>query len=118
MRRAVAALAVVLFLASDARAQAPALRLDPAQAATALQAATAVQAEIASQSNYSASAVLALCMSQMAAAGNAPNQADIDEAARQYLTNAAAVAGVPSTGPAASFFENGAAVTAPPPGTI
>jgi hypothetical protein len=73
-----------------------------------------MQAEIAAQASFDTGYLLALYMTELAAAGAPPSQAEIDEAARQYLTNGAAVTGVPSTGPGAEYFRNGAAVTGVP----
>jgi hypothetical protein len=73
---------VVVLLSPDASAQVAAgqsSRLDP------------MQVEIAAQATYDTSYRLALCMTQLAAAGNAPSPADIEEAAHQYFTNGAAV---------------------------
>ncbi len=53
-------------------------------------------------------------MAALASAGMPPSPSDIDEATRQYLTNGAAVTGVPNQGPAAAYFQNGAAVTGVP----
>jgi hypothetical protein len=73
-----------------------------------------MQAGIAAQASFDTSYLLALYMTQLAAAGAPPSQADIDEAARQYLTNGAAVTCVPSAGPGADYFRNGAAVAGVP----
>lgn len=100
MRRTVAAIVLALAIESDARAQMAAARPAPA--------------EIAAQGAYSTSLVLALVMTQLAAAGRPPTQADIDEAARQYFTNGAAATGVPTAGPGLAYFQNGAAVTGVP----
>jgi hypothetical protein len=71
-------------------------------------------AEMAVQATFDTSYLLALYMAQLAAAGSAPSQADIDEATRQYFTNGAAATGVPISGPGAAYFTNGAAVTGVP----
>lgn len=106
MRRTLSAIVLVLLLAPDASAQ--------PIAAGQLARTGAMQAEIAAQASFDTSYLLALYMTQLAAAGAPPSQADIDEAATQYLTNGAAVTGVPSTGPGAEYFRNGAAVTGVP----
>jgi hypothetical protein len=101
MRRILAAMVLVLLLAPRAWAQGylrPQVQSAPAPA------------PIAGQASYDNAALLALYMSQLASAGRAPNQNDIDEAARQYLTNGAAVSTVPTSGPGAAYFQNGAAV--------
>jgi hypothetical protein len=102
MRRALAAIVLVLLLAPEASAQVSAGQ--PARIVP-------VQAEIAAQATFDTSYLLALYMTQLAAAGTAPSQTDIDEAARQYFTNGAAMTSVPSSGPGAAYFQNGAAVT-------
>ncbi len=71
--------------------------------------------ELGAQASFDTSYLIALYMTQLAAAGAAPTRADIDEAARQYLTNGAAATGVPASGPGAAYFTNGAAVTGVPP---
>ena len=106
MRRALSATVLVLLLAPDAAAQ-PVAAEQPARAVP-------MQAEIAAQAAFDTGYLLALYMTQLAAAGAPPSQADIDEAARQFLTNGAAVTGVPSTGPGAEYFRNGATVTGVP----
>jgi hypothetical protein len=73
-----------------------------------------LQAQTAVQASFDTSYLLALYMTQLAAAGVAPTQTDIDEAARQYFTNGAAVTSVPTSGPGAAYFTNGAAVTSVP----
>lgn len=70
------------------------------------------QSEMAAQATFETSSLLALYMTQLAAAGTAPNQADIDKAARQYFTNGAAVTSVPTSGPGAAYFHDGAEVLA------
>jgi hypothetical protein len=103
MRRALAAIAVLLLLAPQASAQVgPAARTLP------------TPGEIAAQASFDTSALLAAYMAQLAVAGNPPTQADIDEATRQYFTNGAAVTSVPSSGPGAEYFRNGAVVTSIP----
>jgi hypothetical protein len=106
MRGTISVIALVLVLAPDASAQpvvaGPSARMVP------------MDAEIAAQASFDTSYLLALYMTQLAAAGAPPSQADIDEAARQYLTNGAAVAGVPSSGPGAEYFRNGSAVAGVP----
>src|ERR1019366_9466210 len=72
------------------------------------------QPEIAAQATFDTGYLLALYMAQLAAAGTPPSQADIDEATRQYLTNGAAVTSVPTSGPGAAYFHNGAEVMAFP----
>jgi hypothetical protein len=104
MRRAIAAVALVLLFAPEAWAQ----RAGP-QARTA-----PIGPEIAAQASFDTGYVLALYMAQLAATGTPPSQADIDEAARLYFTNGAAVVGVPSSGPGAAYFRNGAQVMAYP----
>src|ERR1700722_6552937 len=106
MRRTLTAIALVLFLAPDAFAQSVAAEQPAPTMPT--------QAGMAVQASFDTSYLLALYMTQLAAAGAPPSQADIDAAARQYLTNGAAVTGVPGTGPDAEYFRNGAAVTAVP----
>jgi len=106
MRRALSAIVLVLLLAPDAWAQ--------PIAAGQLARTVPTQAEIAAQASFDTSYLLALYMTELAAAGAPPSQSDIDEAARQYLTNGAAVGGVPSTGPGAEYFRNGAAVSGVP----
>jgi hypothetical protein len=106
MRRALSAIALVLLLAPDASAQ--------PVAAEQLARTMPMQAETVAQASFDTGYLLALYMTQLAAAGAPPSQADIDEAARQYFTNGAAVTGVPSTGPGAEYFRNGAAVTGVP----
>lgn len=105
LRRPLAELILVLLLAPDAAAQVSAgqaVRLIP------------TQGEVAAQASFDTSYMLGLYMSQLAAEGAAPNQADIDEATRQYFTNGAGVTGVPGSGPGAAYFTNGAAVTSVP----
>jgi hypothetical protein len=70
------------------------------------------QAEIAAQASFDTSYLLWVYMTQLAAAGAAPTQADIDKATRQYFTNGAEVTGVPASGPGAAYFQKGAEVTA------
>jgi hypothetical protein len=105
MHRALAAVVLVLLLAPEASAQVAA-----GQPAPTVQ----TQAGIATQATFDTSYLLALYMTQLAATGAAPTQADINEAARQYLTNGAAVTNVPNSGPGAAYFQNGAAVTGVP----
>jgi hypothetical protein len=105
MRRTLSVIVLVLLLAPDASAQ---------PVAGQLARTVPMQAEIAAQASFDTGYLLALYMTQLAAAGAPPSQADIDEAARQYLTSGAAVAGVPTTGPGAEYFRNGAAVTGVP----
>ncbi len=62
-----------------------------------------------------ASYLLASYMAQLASAGTPPSQADIEQATQQYFTNGAAVYGVPASGPASAYFQNGAAAMAYPP---
>jgi hypothetical protein len=99
MRRALPAIVVLLLLASEASAQVAGGQ--PAQT-------------VATQATFDTSYLLAFYMTQLAAAGNAPTQADINEAARQYFTDGAAVTSVPTSGPGAAYFQNGAAVTGVP----
>ena len=106
MRRVLSAIVLLLLLAPDASAQ-------PIAAEQRVRTVP-MEAESAAQASFDTSYLLALYMTQLAAAGAAPSQADIDEAARQYLTNGAAVTGVPSTGPGAEYFRNGATVTGVP----
>ncbi|HXN34131.1 MAG TPA: hypothetical protein VN894_19845 [Polyangiaceae bacterium] len=108
MRRAVLPLVVALLFGPEASAQ--------VAAASSGQIARA-QAEVAGQVTFDTSYLLARYMTELALAGSAPSQADIDEAARQYFTNGAAVTGVPISGPGADYFRNGAEVMAyPAPG--
>ena len=65
--------------------------------------------QTSAQATYDNATMLALYMSQLASSGRAPNQSDINEAARQYFTNGAAVSTVPTSGPGAAYFQNGAA---------
>ena len=105
MRRPLAAIALFLLLAPQASAQ-----VGGGQAARTLP----TPAEIAARASLDTSALLAAYMARLAAAGNAPSQADIDEATRQYFTNGAAATSVPSSGPGAEYFRNGATVTGVP----
>ena len=103
MLRAIASVLVVLLLvAPTASAQVPPAPVAPTQAA------------IAAQASFDISYLLALYMTQLAASGNAPSQADIDEATRQYFSNGAAMTSIPSSGPGAAYFHEGAEVTAYP----
>jgi hypothetical protein len=68
------------------------------------------RAEVAVQASYDTSYLLELYMAQLASAGTPPSQADIDEAARKYFTDGASVTAVPSRGPAAAYFRDGAQV--------
>ncbi len=105
MRRFLAAVCLVLLRAPDAYAQfAPATPVRNAP----------TPAEIVAQATFDTSYLLAGYMMQLAAAGTPPTQADIEEAARQYLTNGAAVVGVPASGPRAAYFREGASVTSVP----
>jgi hypothetical protein len=104
MRRFLAALVAVLLLAPQASAQTAAT---PHPAPLPPPPAIAAQVGAASvETSY----LLALYMAELANAGTPPSQSDIDEATRQYLTNGAAVTGVPGSGPASAYFQNGAAV--------
>ncbi len=97
--------AIVLFLASQASAQVisgPPSRMAPPPG------------DMVAQTTFDTSYLLARYMTELAAAGVAPTQADIDEAARQYFTNGAEVTGVPGSGPGAAYFRNGAEVTGVP----
>jgi hypothetical protein len=94
---------LILLLAPEASAQ---------TAAAQPPRTVPIQAEVAAQASFETSYLLALYMTQLANAGTPPSQADIDEAVRQYLTNGAAVTGVPASGPAAAYFRNGADVLA------
>jgi hypothetical protein len=105
MRRSLAATILVLLLAPEASAQIAGGQ-PPRMVPT--------QAEIATQATFDTSYLLELYMTQLASAGAAPTQADIDEAARLYFTNGAAVTSVPTSGPGAAYFQNGAAVTGVP----
>ena len=105
MRRLLAALVLVLLVAPEAWAQ-----TSPENALRTLP----TQAEIAAQASLPTSYLLSLYMMQLASAGSPPSQSDIDEATRQYLTNGAAVTGVPTGGPGADYFRNGAQATAVP----
>jgi hypothetical protein len=105
MRRALAASVLVTLLAP----------LAFAQTATGQPVRTVpTQPEIAAQATFDTGYLLAFYMMQLAAAGAPPSQADIDEATRQYLTNGAAVTSVPTSGPGAAYFHNGAEVMAFP----
>ncbi len=76
--------------------------------------------EVATQASFDTGYLLSVYMAQLAAAGTPPTPADIEEAARLYLTNGAAVTGVPNSGPGTAYFQNGAGVTGVPtsgPGT-
>jgi hypothetical protein len=110
MRPAFAAMPVLCFLAVLLVVPAAWAQLVAGQSPSA--AATPV--EVPARASFDTSALLALYMAQLAAAGSAPSQADVDEAARQYFTNGAAVTGVPSSGPGAAYFHDGAAVTGVP----
>ena len=68
------------------------------------------------QATFDTGYALALYMERLAAAGSAPTQADIDEAARVYFTNGAAATGVPTSGPRAAYSKHGASVTPAPRG--
>jgi hypothetical protein len=105
MRRLLPAMAVLLLLAPRASAQMASPPQPPPVPAPA-----AIGARGAVETSY----LLAAYMTALANAGRAPTPSDIDEATRQYLTNGAAVTGVPSNGPVASYFQNGAAVTGAP----
>jgi hypothetical protein len=105
MRRALAAIVLVLLLAPEASAQVAA-GPPPPMAPT--------PAEIATQATFDTSNLLALYMTRLAATGAAPTQADINEATRQYFTNGATATSVPTSGPGAAYFQNGAAVTGVP----
>jgi hypothetical protein len=103
--RLLPAAVLILLLAPEASAQTGAaqpLRTVP------------TQPEIGAPASFETSYLLALYMTQLAIAGTPPSQADIDKATRQYLTNGAAVTGVPASGPGAAYFQNGAAVTGVP----
>jgi hypothetical protein len=101
MRRFLAAI-LVIFLASMASEQ-----LAAGQARMA-----PTQAEIAAQASFDTSYLLWAYMTQLAAAGAAPTQADIDKATQRYFTNGAEITSVPTSGPGAAYFQNGAEVTA------
>ncbi len=105
MRRLSAAVVLVLLLSRPASAQAPPARPPPISPAAV---------ELNAQSSIDAAYLLAQYMAYLASAGMPPSPSDIDEATRQYLTNGAAVTGVPTQGPAAAYFQNGAAVTGAP----
>jgi hypothetical protein len=105
MRRAAMTLAIVLLTAREASAQGPASQ--PPLVASP-------QGQLAAQTTFDSAYLLARYMTELAAAGAAPSQADIDEAARQYFTNGAEAMGVPSSGPGAAYFQNGAEVTGVP----
>jgi len=104
MRRFLAAI-LVIFLGSMASEQ-----LAAGQARMA-----PTQAEIVAQASFDTSYLLWVYMTQLAAAGAAPTQADIDKATQRYFTNGAEVTSVPTSGPGAAYFQNGAEVTAYPP---
>ena len=105
MRSLFAAVVLVVVLAPEAAAQ-----MSYGQTART----APVPPEVAAQATFDTSYLLALYMTQLAAAGSPPSPADIDKAARQYFTNGAAVVGVPTTGPGAAYFRNGAEVMAYP----
>jgi hypothetical protein len=105
MRRAVLPFAIVLLLAPQASAQV--ISGPPPRIASPPD-------NIVAQTTFDTSYLLSRYMTELAAAGVAPTQADIDEAARQYFTNGAEVTGVPATGPGAAYFRNGAEVTGVP----
>ena len=103
MRRLLAAMVLVLLLAALApKAGAQGYLRQQVQPAI-------TPAQTAAQATYDNATMLALYMSQLASSGRAPNQSDINEAARQYFTNGAAVSTVPTSGPGAAYFQNGAA---------
>jgi hypothetical protein len=105
MRRLLPAMALLLILAPAASAQmAPPPQPPPVP----------IPAQIGAQAGVETSYLLALYMTALANAGRAPTPSDIDEATRQYLTNGAAVTGVPGSGPGSAYFQNGAGVTAVP----
>jgi hypothetical protein len=118
MRRFLVAMALVLVLAPLApKAWAQGYLRQQVQPAM-------TPGQTAAQATYDNATMLALYMSQLASSGRAPNQSDINEAARQYFTNGAAVSTVPTSGPGAAYFQNGAAAvsygaapapTVPPP---
>jgi hypothetical protein len=101
MRRLLAAMVLLLLLAPKAWAQG--YMRQPVQPAP-------TRGQNATQASYDTATLLALYMSQLANSGRAPEQSDIDEAARQYFTNGAAVSTVPTSGPGAAYFQNGASV--------
>jgi hypothetical protein len=105
MRRTLAVIVAMLLLTPEASAQV---------AVGQLARIAPTQTEMEALASLDTSYLLASYMTQLAAAGSAPSQADIDEAARQYFTNGAAVASVPSSGPGAAYFTDGAAVTGVP----
>jgi hypothetical protein len=102
MGRILAALLLVMLLAPDASAQ------------VSSGGPTGGPLEVATQASFDTGYLLAAYMAQLASAGTPPSQADIDEAARLYLTNGAAVTGVPGSGPGAAYFQNGAEVIGVP----
>jgi hypothetical protein len=103
MRRILAAMAFVLLLApADAFAQ--------GYLRQPVSTSPAGQNAIAEQAGVDTAALLTLYMRQLASTGQPPSQSDIDEATRQYFTNGAAVSTVPTSGPGAAYFQNGAAV--------
>jgi hypothetical protein len=105
MRRIVAVIVLLLLFAPEASAQMAAgqpVRMGP------------TPVELGAQASVDTSYLIALYMTQLAAAGAAPTRADIDEATRQYFTNGAAATGVPASGPGAAYFTNGAAATGVP----
>jgi hypothetical protein len=105
MRRTLAATVLVLLLAPEASAQ-----IAGGQPARVVP----TQAQIATQATFDTTYLLEVYMTQLASAGAAPTQADINEAARLYFTNGAAATSVPTSGPGAAYFQNGAAATGVP----
>jgi hypothetical protein len=101
MRRLIAATVLILVLSPKAWAQGYAR--PPA-------APPPIPGQTATPASYDTAALLAVYMSQLASSGRAPNQSDIDEATRQYFTNGAAASTVPTSGPGAAYFQNGAGV--------
>ena len=105
MGRTLAALLLLMLLAPDASAQV-------AQVSSGGPAGAPLV--VATQASFDTGYLLAAYMAQLASSGTPPTAADIDEATRLYLTNGAAVTGVPSGGPGAAYFQNGAEVTGVP----
>jgi hypothetical protein len=116
MRRALAVTGLLVLIAREAQAQ-----VGAGQSARI----ASMSADMGVQATLDTTYLLALCMAQLAAAGSAPSQGDIDEATRAYFahgaayfTNGAAATGVPTSGPGAAYFTNGAEVTAYSPSAV
>src|ERR1700722_10847689 len=112
MRARFAAAGLVLLLARAASAQT--LGTQPPRGTVQARSEVAAQAsfDTGAQATFDTSYLLALYMMQLQGAGTPPTQADIDEAARQYFTNGAVVTAVPTSGPGAAYYRDGASVMA------